>query len=188
MTPGARIKQLRKDKGLTQAQLASQLDISRSYMSEIESDKRNMSVTTIQKFAKKLNVSASELIDPITLVDSEDTSLFENAPTHFKNNLVKMLTEFTDQSEKNDLSYINNFLTQISNEKNNFSNLSITTLASLIRYIYINEPAKKNDDVVNIRFMNHIIETISNYQNGNDEGLDKEDIIKNLNTFIDALL
>lgn len=63
MTPGQKIKQYRKEHNLTQAQLAKKLDISRPYMSEIESDKRNMSFKTINNFAKKLGVSSLELFD-----------------------------------------------------------------------------------------------------------------------------
>ncbi|MDK1716394.1 helix-turn-helix domain-containing protein [Dellaglioa algida] len=63
MTTGERIKKLRKDRGLTQSELAKEIGISRSYMSEIESDKRNMSIKTLTKIATGLDISLSFLLD-----------------------------------------------------------------------------------------------------------------------------
>lgn len=63
MTTGERIKKLRKKRRLTQSELAKEIGISRSYMSEIESDKRNMSIKTLTKIATGLDISLSFLLD-----------------------------------------------------------------------------------------------------------------------------
>ncbi|KRK90911.1 helix-turn-helix domain-containing protein [Companilactobacillus futsaii] len=58
--PGQKMKEYRLSHGLTQEQLAKQLGISRPYMSEIESNKRSMSVKTIKKFTDKLGITLSD--------------------------------------------------------------------------------------------------------------------------------
>jgi len=58
--PGQKMKEYRLSHGLSQEQLAKQLGISRPYMSEIESNKRNMSVKTIKNFTDKLDITLSD--------------------------------------------------------------------------------------------------------------------------------
>lgn len=58
---GARIKELRKKKGLTQEQLAEQSKMDYSYLNLIESGKRNPSLKRIAKLARVLDVSLSDL-------------------------------------------------------------------------------------------------------------------------------
>jgi len=62
-TPGLRIKNYRIDHGLSQVQMAKKLDISRPYMSEVESDKREMSTQTINKIVDKLGISMDEFLN-----------------------------------------------------------------------------------------------------------------------------
>jgi transcriptional regulator with XRE-family HTH domain len=46
---GARIKVLRKEKGLKQEHLAWQSNLDRTYMNHVENGKRNLTVTSLQK-------------------------------------------------------------------------------------------------------------------------------------------
>ncbi|MGX7199210.1 helix-turn-helix domain-containing protein [Enterococcus nangangensis] len=62
MSIGQNIKSIRKKRNLTQKEFAKILEISNSYMSELESDKRNLSIDTINKIAKKLNVPTMQLL------------------------------------------------------------------------------------------------------------------------------
>lgn len=57
-----RIEKLRKDKGLTQEQLAEKSGLHRAYFLDVESG-RNISVKTAYKIARGLNVKLSELFD-----------------------------------------------------------------------------------------------------------------------------
>lgn len=59
MGVGRRIKQFRKQKGLTQVKLAEKAGISRSYLADVESDRYNPSLTTLMNLAQALNVTAS---------------------------------------------------------------------------------------------------------------------------------
>lgn len=59
---GERIKKLRKEKGLTQEQLADEAQIERSYMGTIERGERNPTLLKVHKIAKALKVSAGQLL------------------------------------------------------------------------------------------------------------------------------
>lgn len=59
---GQKIKRLRKDRGLTQIELAVIVDISPVYLGFIENSRRQPSLKTLEKLARALKVKASELI------------------------------------------------------------------------------------------------------------------------------
>lgn len=61
MNIGDNIKKIRKEKKITQSQLASSLKISQSYLSDLENNRKNLGIKTIEKIAKKLNVSVAYL-------------------------------------------------------------------------------------------------------------------------------
>ena len=59
---GDRIKQLRKDRGLSQQELASLAKLDRSYISAVENGKQNVSFATLKVISDGLDVAISELI------------------------------------------------------------------------------------------------------------------------------
>ena len=61
-TFGKRVKKLRRDKGLTQIQLADELYISESYIALIEADKRNPGMDIMIKLADYFHVTSDYLI------------------------------------------------------------------------------------------------------------------------------
>jgi transcriptional regulator with XRE-family HTH domain len=67
MTPltliGQRIAQKRKDKGLSQEDLAGLCDIDRSYLSEIENGHKNFSVMVLMTIAQALGIRSGDLLD-----------------------------------------------------------------------------------------------------------------------------
>lgn len=60
---GLHIRGLRKSRGLSQEALAMEAGFSRSYYSEIELGKRNISILNMYKLAKCLHVSLKTLMD-----------------------------------------------------------------------------------------------------------------------------
>jgi transcriptional regulator with XRE-family HTH domain len=62
---GSRIRELRKDAGLSQERLAELADLHRTYMSGVERGERNASLTSIARIAKALNVSLSTLFEGV---------------------------------------------------------------------------------------------------------------------------
>lgn len=59
---GERIKDARKSAGLTQLELAKKTDLSRSYIGDIEKDRYNPSVSTLQLIATATNTPLEDLL------------------------------------------------------------------------------------------------------------------------------
>ncbi|MDQ1000367.1 transcriptional regulator with XRE-family HTH domain [Neobacillus niacini] len=73
---GKVIRPLREEKGMTQEKLANEINLDRSYLSEIERDLKAPSVYTIFKLTKGLGIPPGELIEKIyDCIDFD--SLFE---------------------------------------------------------------------------------------------------------------
>lgn len=60
---GAHLRKLRVAHHLTQEEVAAKSGFSRSYYTEIETGKRNISLLNLNKLAQCLNISLSELLD-----------------------------------------------------------------------------------------------------------------------------
>jgi len=58
---GQHIQRLRRERGLTQEDLADLISVDRSYMGFVERGERNLTLAKIIKVAKALNISLSEL-------------------------------------------------------------------------------------------------------------------------------
>lgn len=59
---GERVRQLRKEKSLSQEELSFKADLHRTYIGMIERAEKNITLTNIEKIAKALEVSVSELM------------------------------------------------------------------------------------------------------------------------------
>jgi transcriptional regulator with XRE-family HTH domain len=60
---GQRIKELRTGKELSQEEVANTADMERSFMTHIESGKRNISVETLQRILTALDISFQEFFN-----------------------------------------------------------------------------------------------------------------------------
>ena len=63
---GARIKNKRLEKNLTQEQLAEKVDLSAVYIGQIERGERKMTIQTLVKLANVLETSIEELLSDST--------------------------------------------------------------------------------------------------------------------------
>ena len=59
---GERVRQIRKEKGLSQEELSFRADLHRTYIGMIERAEKNITLTNIGKIAKALGVSIKELM------------------------------------------------------------------------------------------------------------------------------
>ena len=59
---GVRLRSLRKRRGLTQVELADYLGLRRTYISDLERGKRNVSLVTLQIIARGFGLSVSKLL------------------------------------------------------------------------------------------------------------------------------
>lgn len=58
---GKKIKTLRNEAGLSQERLGELTDLDRTYISDIERGKRNPSLKSLEKLAKALKISISDI-------------------------------------------------------------------------------------------------------------------------------
>ena len=59
---GKHVRELRKERGLSQVELAAKVGIDRSYMGFLERGERNPSLEVIAKIAEALSVTPDELL------------------------------------------------------------------------------------------------------------------------------
>jgi len=59
---GKNMKHIRAKKKMSQGDIARALEVDRGYISNIENGKKNPTISTIQKLANALGVSADELL------------------------------------------------------------------------------------------------------------------------------
>lgn len=57
------LKRLRQERGLSQEKFAFEVEIHRTYISDLERGARNPTITVIEKLARYLKVSAGDLLD-----------------------------------------------------------------------------------------------------------------------------
>ena len=60
---GKNLKRIRKDKKITQVQLAQKAGISSNYYARIERDEENPSLEVLKEISKALKVKSSEILD-----------------------------------------------------------------------------------------------------------------------------
>ena len=60
---GKRIKELRSIRGLSQERFANDIDMARTYFTEVENGKRNLSLVNLEKIAHGLDISLREFFD-----------------------------------------------------------------------------------------------------------------------------
>lgn len=71
MTFGENLKTIRKELNLTQLEFAEKVGLSRSYLSDLENDRKNISIFTAIKMARTLSISVNKLIN-------DDIELYKN--------------------------------------------------------------------------------------------------------------
>ena len=76
MSIGTRIKELRLERKMTQKDFAKEIGISRSYLGDLENDRKSPSAETISKLSDKLNVSSAYFFggekEPLNSIENAD--------------------------------------------------------------------------------------------------------------------
>lgn len=75
MTTGEKIKQARKNAGITQKNLGDKLGVSPVMISQYESNTRNPKLQTLQKIADALNITLSNLLTFDAILNSEKSDI-----------------------------------------------------------------------------------------------------------------
>lgn len=67
---GMRIRYIRKQKGMSQLDLALEAEVNKNYISDLERGRRNPSILVLEKIAKALDVSLENLFQGIQSFES----------------------------------------------------------------------------------------------------------------------
>lgn len=73
MNLGKNIKKYRKEKGITQEDLAKKCDLSKNGLWNYENGKREPNIDTLNKIARALDVTIHDLIGPNTMLKMDST-------------------------------------------------------------------------------------------------------------------
>lgn len=93
MDIGSRLKQLRKSKGLTAAQLADKVNITREHLSSVENNIKTISLSTLQKICDTLDISMTDFFAEEDELGPEFRELLNNAK-HLSPEQLKKLNDF----------------------------------------------------------------------------------------------
>ena len=85
---GAKIRKLRKERRLSQEALAEKADLHYTFIGEVERGEKNISLVSLEKLAKALEVTLIELFDLPEL---------KERPDNIKKKLAHELKEFDDE-------------------------------------------------------------------------------------------
>ncbi|MDD6712218.1 helix-turn-helix transcriptional regulator [Sharpea azabuensis] len=94
---GARIKELRIEKGLTQQQVADVLDVTPGYISNVENNRTAMSIHCLANYAKLIGITVDYLIGAQEegysshALDAELVNEINKLSDDYKNKLLKVL-------------------------------------------------------------------------------------------------
>ncbi|MFL0438782.1 helix-turn-helix domain-containing protein [Enterococcus mundtii] len=111
-TIGDNIKSLRLSLKLTQDQFAKKFNISRSYLGDLENNRRNPSAETIKKLSKTIGISTLFLLEGIpTITDSLilGEEYFKNQPSNYSKKQEEMIDQLLVENAAKTVDKINNF-------------------------------------------------------------------------------
>lgn len=169
---GENLKMYRKAHKMSQKDLAYKLNISKSYMSELESGKRNPSIETVQKIAEKLNISTLYLLEGTqTSHDLGKIKTWQNmSPEEYKNleksNNKQLIINFLNKADYQ-------YITKFSEEQ----------LESLAFSIALIETTKDNDL---LSLLSSLLFNLFSYSLEKNKGSESDNIeIQNLSTQIE---
>ncbi|MDS3866370.1 MULTISPECIES: helix-turn-helix domain-containing protein [Staphylococcus] len=146
MTIGDNIKKLRKERKMNQSEFAKSLNISQSYLSDIENGRKNLGINTVNNIAEKLGVTTSYLLSgnkmlrdlkgkeaqeqllKLNKLINDETS---NKEILLKNDLYELIKKDLSYSEVHYLNNVYNFYELEKTTKDNL--LFISVLLQMLR-------------------------------------------------------
>lgn len=107
MEVGKNIKNIRKNRGITQQQLADLINMHRSNYSKVETGQREISISALAKIAKYFNVSVDDLIQNKNEIPQEIE--IKNIGLSEK---IKLIEQLEDDEQNMVFKFIDSLLTK----------------------------------------------------------------------------
>ncbi|PTJ89985.1 helix-turn-helix domain-containing protein [Staphylococcus simulans] len=162
MNIGDNIKKIRKERNITQSELATKMGISQSYLSDIENGRKNLGIATVEKIANKLGVSVAYLTSGNKmmgdLTDEEiEEEMFKMSKkiSQSKSRREEKIKESLFNLINNDLSffethYFNNIYNFYELEKTEDNNLLfVSILLQMLRKHKMSGSKEAYEDIIN---------------------------------------
>ncbi|MED0665682.1 helix-turn-helix transcriptional regulator [Bacillus badius] len=172
MSIGENVKKIRKEKKLTQHELAEQMNISRSYLSDIENNRKNPSSKTLESLAEKLNVTmfylttGKKAVADLTI--EERTEAAKGIREMFKKQNEEMqidLKKDIEQLLNSELNFIQTiYLSGAINFLKSSNDEDVTTLTALLMTLNQNRGIAEDDDISQTELLNFIEETTKEFK------------------------
>jgi putative transcriptional regulator len=90
LTLGSAIRRLRRSRGLTQQELGRRLDVSPTYISHLEADRRDPSMSFVRALAREVKAPASLIVSVFLLSD---------LPKRSRQQLEPILTKLVEMAD-----------------------------------------------------------------------------------------
>lgn len=155
MNIGDNLKKIRKERKINQVDFAKSLDISQSYLSDLENGRKNISMNTVQKIAKKINVSVgyltsgNKMYSDLTENEAKQQILQmkkklnnnnKNKETNLKNNLLEIIQKDLSYLEVHYLNNMYNFYELEKEQRDNLLSISV-----LLQQLYQHKGSKDKE-------------------------------------------
>lgn len=172
MNIGDNLKRIRKDKGINQTEFARDLNISQSYLSDLENGRKNISMKTVQQIAKTLNVSVGYLTSGNKMYG--DLSDYEK-----REQFIKLNKELALKNSEKETNLKSNLLELV---KSDLGYLDIHFLNNAYNFY---ELEKENED--NLLFISVLLQQLYNYK-GFSNRQAYESILNDFDDFLKSYL
>lgn len=160
MSIGENLKKIRKEKKLTQQKLAEEMNISRSYLSDIENNRKNPSSKTLDSLAEKLNVS-------MLYLTTGKKTLNDLSNTEINDRFSSVTSAINKQQEYLQSDLASNFQEPLNSE------LSLVETIYLISAINFLKGSSSEDVIVLTDILGNINRSL-----GNEEDFTQEELLE----------
>lgn len=172
MNIGDNLKKIRKEKGVKQTEFARSLNISQSYLSDLENGRKNISMKTVQQIASALNVTVGYLT-------SGNKMYGDLSDNEKREQFLKLNKELALKNSEKETNLKNNLLELI---KSDLGYLDIHFLNNAYNFY---ELEKENED--NLLFISVLLQQLYNYK-GFSNNQAYESILNDFDDFLKSYL
>jgi transcriptional regulator with XRE-family HTH domain len=177
MTTGEKISLIRKANNLNQLEMCNLLGVKQSTLSQIENDKLNISVTSLEVLATKFKISANWLLDNTKSEEEIDLYYYKRrlkVDKEFKNSEWESVEIQSNKEEKLNITKLNNdYSNTVSELEIIYKRLILVKkqILTLLNFFYEKEVSPLNEDEIdNLIQMDNFINNF-NFNDIEDEKL-----------------
>lgn len=176
MSIGKNLKKIRKEKNLKQKDVAELVGISRSFYSDIENDRKNVSSSTLSKVSNALGVS-------VNYITTGEKTLYDLKDDELQEVFAKFTKNFKDKQLKRQGKLKEDLLAIVSTDEIEYDLNEL--LISVIDFTKISKPSEERLLAVILRQLNKYKDVYkSNDYSEEDKIAIKEDLLEGINDLV----